>query len=358
MLSTPEDFSFFSVASQPYYIFAPDYTDASAGIRALYVLCHTLNCLGYEAYMADTRITPPQLRAPRLDANTLALHWLCGRSPIALYPEKIEGNPMHLPTVTRWLLNRPGHLGGPEDFDADDLIFHYMDWIVSDRLRPRSVTLTVPVTDAAVFHNDDNPHDGQRQGICYYANKYTAFGGKVAPYLVENGMSLGPENVLTREALAAILRRSEALYCYEQSAIIEESLRCGCPVILVSSSYCDWKQVGGDLLKTPGVAQEEQPDHLALAKAQMPNFLRMGRRFKYIYLDMVAAFVQRTQAHCNAAAQRYSAMGGASLEQAWALPHLRSEAMNRLFISSYSIHPEVFQLIQASLFQAVTPLGA
>ncbi|HEX5393752.1 MAG TPA: hypothetical protein VFW68_10740 [Rhodocyclaceae bacterium] len=351
MLSAPEDFNFFSIASQPYYIFAPDYKDASAGIRALYVLCHTLNCLGYEAYMADSRLTTPQLRAPRLDANTLALHWLSGRIPIALYPEMVEGNPIGIPVVARWLLNQPGHFGGPRDFDADDLLFYYMDWIVSENLRSRAVRLTVPVIDPTVFHNDDNPDDGQRRGVCYYANKYAAFGGKVAPSLIANGTSLGPENVLTRQELAAILRRSEALYCYEQSAIIEESLRCGCPVILVSSSYCDWKTMSGDLLDTPGVALEEQPDHLARAKEQMPKYLRMGKRFHRIYLDMIETFVQRTQAHCEAVSQRDSSTRGAELEKAWAFPHLRSGEMHNLFMSRYGVHSEVFRLVQASLFQ-------
>ncbi len=56
--------SFFGTQRSPYYIYAPDYRQSSAGIRALHYLCHFLNECGHEAYIS-ARLTRSGLRTRR-----------------------------------------------------------------------------------------------------------------------------------------------------------------------------------------------------------------------------------------------------------------------------------------------------
>ncbi|MEI7429016.1 MAG: glycosyltransferase family 1 protein, partial [Betaproteobacteria bacterium] len=106
------EISLFETRRSPYYILAPDFRHSSAGIRNLHYLCHVLNELGYEAYIAGAKTTSIHLRTPLLDIRTAEQHFCSGKTPIAVYPEIISGNPINTPVVARWLLNIPGHLGG------------------------------------------------------------------------------------------------------------------------------------------------------------------------------------------------------------------------------------------------------
>ncbi len=346
----PEDLDFFATKSGPYYIYAYNYRNTSAGNRALYTLCHALNCLGQEAYITNSQLVPPQLRTPLLDSNTLIKHFLTGRTPIAVYPEVVAGNPVRLPVVARWLLHKPGHFSGVADYDADDLFFHFMNWVVPDDMKGRSAQLTVPITDPTIFNNKNNPHDRQRQGVCYYAHKLGLLGGEVDPEIKRHGTSLGVEHPHTREELASILRRSEALYCYEHSALIEEALRCGCPVILVSSAYCNWKKEGGELLNTPGVALEEEPDHLERAKAQVANYIRPTNQLNYFYVGMIEEFIRLTQAQRDTVASKRAASPRKAIENIWAAPQRRSAETDGAFMKFYGIAPENFRQVEEHLY--------
>ncbi|MFC6806047.1 hypothetical protein ACFQE2_10095 [Methylophaga thalassica] len=56
--------SFFECINLPFYIYAPDFSQKSAGIRALHYLCHGLNEMGREAYLVGTDIESETLRTP------------------------------------------------------------------------------------------------------------------------------------------------------------------------------------------------------------------------------------------------------------------------------------------------------
>ncbi|MRD73051.1 hypothetical protein GH865_07300 [Rhodocyclus tenuis] len=232
----------FGRTRHPYYILAPDFTPRSAGIRCLHLLCHALNELGEEAYLFHAKTTSPKLRTPLLDAETLRRHFTLGLYPVAVYPEVYAGNPLQLPAVARWLLNRPGHLGGDSVFPESDLLFAYDGWCIPPGMN--LPYLSMPSTDTTVFNNDNNPADSQRRGACYYANKALAFGAKIRPEHRQL-TSLCHDIPRSPAEIADILRRSEVLYCYEQSAIIHEARACGCPVLLVSSEYWDVDQEHG-----------------------------------------------------------------------------------------------------------------
>lgn len=226
--------SLFKRSRHPYYIIAPDYTAKSAGIRCLYELCHALNECGEEAYIAFSHQSTPYLRAPLLRPENVEDHFVSGRFPIGVLAEVYSGNPLKLPVVARWLLNKPGHLSGAAGFQKTDLVFAYDDWVFDDDYAPPM--LSIPTTDSRVFHNRDNPQDLQREGFCYYAHKALTRGIEIDPGL-QQGISLCHDIPRSHEEIAAILRRSGALFCYENTALIHEALACGCPVLIVPSDY-------------------------------------------------------------------------------------------------------------------------
>ncbi len=282
--------SFFGTQRSPYYIYAPDYRQSSAGIRALHYLCHFLNECGHEAYIS-ARLTRSGLRTPRLDGKTLKDHFLAGRNPIAVYPEVYSGNPLRMGTVARWLLNKPGHLSGDKTFPESEIIFYFDSWVLPPDMQAQQ--LRVPTLDVRIFNNIDNEFDRQRQGFCYYANKFLAFGGTVPDEIKRHGVSLGQENRLSRREIASQLRKAKALYCFEQTALIMEARACGCPVLLVPTDYqpaSEWSNIpAGAALSTDHKPLSWLQDELRAFPQEMQRELELTER-------MVRQFIERTQA--------------------------------------------------------------
>lgn len=285
------DISFFSAKSQPYYIYVNNYSPKSAGIRALYSLCHVLNELGMEAYILGAMEDHLTLRTPRLSITDVIRHEKTRRIPIAVYPEVVKGNPYQLPNVVRWLLNKPGLLGGPESFDDDELIYAFDAYFIPEG--NSYPLMTVPVVDNAIFNNDDNPHDNQRSGSAYYANKYIVNGGKLTHH-VQNSISLCQDQSLTPHQIADVLRRVEVLYCYEPSAIVQEATLCGCPTVIIRSDYTDKNlryPIAGD-----GIASTDSPEDIDFAKATIGRYKIQNDIFQQTCMQHVKDFVKNTQA--------------------------------------------------------------
>ena len=126
----------FRTSSRPYYVWAPDYRETSSGVRVLHLLCHALNSIGEEAYVT-TAVTNPALRTPTLDRGVVERHEASDRKPIAVYPEVVSGNPLGAEAVVRFLLNRPGFLGGDSQFDSAEFVVAYKHEFVTSGVTPR-----------------------------------------------------------------------------------------------------------------------------------------------------------------------------------------------------------------------------
>ena len=282
--------SFFGSRHQPYYICAPDYRQSSAGTRCLHYLCHSLNEMGLEAYISPALTTSPYLRTPRLTKDIVRGHFISGRRPIAVYPDTVSGNPLSAPTVARWLLNRPGHLGGDTHFPADDLLFYFDPWTLPEGMS--GDMLRMPTVDTRLFNNIDNEFEGRRSGFCYYANKYLSFGGEISQHFIQNGTSLCHDIPRSHEQIAAILRQSETLYCYEPSAIVQEALACGCAVVIVSSDYWEKSKWAA---RAFGARLDSDTANLELVKAEVSAYrqhIEEEQQRAWAQLDI---FVHRTQ---------------------------------------------------------------
>jgi glycosyltransferase involved in cell wall biosynthesis len=254
--------SFFNCINLPYYIYAPDFTQKSAGIRALHYFCHALNEMGREAYLVGTDKDSETLRTPLLTSKDIIRHVKSGLMPIMVYPEVVTGNPLNMPFVVRWWLNKPGHLGGDETAAADEMVFTYSDGFVPDGMQVD--LLNIPLIDKNLFNNENNPHDQQRSGACFYANKFLAKGGELTAH-ADEATSLCQDRSLTHAEIADILRRSAVLYCYEPTALIGEALLCGCPVVMIDSTFL--KQNMREPIHGPGIAYSSEPDAIEKARA-------------------------------------------------------------------------------------------
>jgi hypothetical protein len=264
--------NFFSANHFPYYIYAPDYVQQSAGIRALHYLCHALNESGWEAYVTCER-TIPHLRTPVLNEVVIKQHHVSGRMPIMVYPEIVSGDPLAVGgVVVRWLLNRPGLIGGDKTFPADNLIFTYDQLYLFDGMQAEM--LHIPTCDLSIFNNDHNLDDNARELVCFYAHKFLHNGGKLTEH-VKDAISLGKEYRPTHYEMASILRRAKILYVYEPTALITEALLCGCPVSVIETEY--WRNNMANYICTGdiGVVMDDSPESLAMATANVHKYREM-----------------------------------------------------------------------------------
>lgn len=282
--------NFFTCTRRPYYIVSGDFENKFAGIRALHYLCHMLNQLGAEAYLLGCQKVNTKLNTPLLQTADVLRHHSLELTPIVVYPETVRGNPFAAANVVRWLLNKPAHLGGDKAFADTEMLFAFSaDFIPAGMEIP---LLRVPVVDSSVFHNRDNPNDGQRQVVCYYANKYLAKGGRLTEH-AEGARSLCQDVKLTQTQLADILRQSELLLCYEPSSIVAEALLCGCPVAMVPTPYLQGTEQD---FQGPGIAFGTETSALAEAKATVSKATADYQRLEQECIDHVKWFLQASRA--------------------------------------------------------------
>jgi len=290
----------------PYYIVSPDYTDSSSGIIAMHLLCHALNLSGKEAYVTryifdwqqpvsvirnSVKNSPEigvnkHLRTPVLKIDDIERHKLIGKNPIAIYPEIIQGNPLNLSCVSRYILNVPGLLGGDTVFDENELKFYYRDEFAE--LNIKFNRLYLPTCDLSLF-NLDNTSDLDRNGVYFYINRYR---GEVPLQEITKGATeISFRYKRTLQELSEIFKTAEMLYSYEPSALCGEALLCGCPVVYLPNKLLTEIPSVEDFGNT-GIAWGALPEQIEHAKATVKNFYPM-------YLEMEEAFWQELDSFIN-----------------------------------------------------------
>lgn len=219
------------VASGPptrgYVIFTCSYTPNSAGISCLYRLCDELNRRGYPSFMTGGKETASHLQAPLLD--TAVAEEICAQGYTAIYPETIPGNPLQAPSVIRWVLNRPGLLGGDEVYPESERVFYYSD-VFRPYIKNRVIgKLYMPTIDESLFYCDD-PDLSNRSLECFYIGKSQWQDG-----IVDRTRAFEiTRDTPRKQELGKLFRASRVLYCFDNSTILTyEALLCGCPVVIV-----------------------------------------------------------------------------------------------------------------------------
>lgn len=256
----------------PYYIVAPPYTRTSAGVRVLHLLCHSLNRRGQTAYLLfypalpwRKRLVAPDLLTPILTPFVVQSHFERGLSPIMVYPETVSGNPFNSPCVVRYVMNFPGLLGGDKEYDANELCYSYSQVLAKETHFPDNI-LFLPPTDTHIFYPE--PEKNKRQGTCFYADKYKiAHKGKL--FEITKDSTEITRNLPTSQSpqeIAALFRRSELFFTYENTALATEAVLCGCPTVFLPNPHLTEiiaiKELGAD-----GMAWGAEPAEIERAKA-------------------------------------------------------------------------------------------
>lgn len=216
-------------ASRPggFVIQAPCYAPNSAGVGCLYRLCDLLRARGYPAFITGSRRTAPQFDAPLITAEDAAE--LCSIGFTALYPETVPGNPLRASSVIRWVLNRPGLLGGDPVYAAGETVYYYAEAFLPYIRNDVAGRLYMPTIDERIFFADGR--DLAIRGVeCFYVGKSAWREGVCDRRVTYEITRTSP----AKAELGRLLRASRVLYCFDNSTILTyEALLCGCPVVIV-----------------------------------------------------------------------------------------------------------------------------
>ena len=241
---------------------------------------------GYNAWIlpvpqGDGLVVNPRLQTPLLTMEIAAYHYEKGLTPVVLYPETIQGNPLAAPVRGRWIGNYPGLLGGGTSYDPDEICFAHSRHLARVVGASANV-LCIPTVDTDVF----KPAPGTtKKGTCFYAGKFQAVHEQSVSGLPDGCVEITRSEPASRAALAALFQRSEAFYCFEDSALINEAALCGCPVVMMKNKFFFWP-LGIEEMGWDGYAWGDDPAEVARAT------LTVGRAFDNYVRNIPASFAQ------------------------------------------------------------------
>jgi hypothetical protein len=282
--------------TNPYYIYAPCYTRASAGIRVLHLLCHWLNRKGQRAYIVpfqdETHYTNLDLLTPLLTPEIEFHHFENGNVPIVLYPEVIPGNPLGGQKVARYVLNYPGLLGGETEYNPKELVWLYSQHLAKETDRCDGV-LHMPVIDEKIFNSGTGL---VRSGSVYYASKFKNLHKQKVFGIPSDSIEITrdlPDSPQPHE-IAEMLQKAEYFYCFENTALATEAVLCGCPAVFVPNQFLK-HPIAVEELGWDGFAWGTAPDELSRAKATVSRALFNYRQTVSEFFTQLERFIAATQ---------------------------------------------------------------
>lgn len=256
-----------------FYVWAPRWVDASAGIRALHYFCDALNQQGETAYLV---LTEPRhngeprmnskLFTPPLTQEIVDAHHSSQRPAIAVYPETVSGNPLNADLVVRLLMNFSGALGGPGEFDQDEYILAFSKKIAADYYKKtgsKPQVLFIPPVDPEEFAFQTEKDNYQ----VVYAGKYRAFVGKPPEVGTLPSVEIfrdGPKKQ-SREQVKKLLANASVFYSFENSSLVTESILSGTPAGFITSKFLG-EIIAEDELGWDGAFLGDSPEELKRAR--------------------------------------------------------------------------------------------
>lgn len=300
----------FPADTSPYYVAAPPYTRFSAGVKALHLLCHSLNARGQRAYLLPLAsagtfdpdsFCAPDLLTPMLTERIARHYFEKQQTPITIYPEIVAGAPFGGVSVVRYILNFPGLLGGDRLFDPAELCFSYSKVLAASTSAKENV-LFIPTSDTRIFYPPRA--EAPRTGSCFYASKYKRHHDGKLFEVTKHSLEITSDlpSSPTQEQIAELFRKSEIFYTYENTALATEATLCGCPVVFLPSEHLT-SIIASEELGMDGYAWGTAPDEVARAKATVRNaFENYARKTREFYKSL-NIFIAKTQEHAKAKKQ-------------------------------------------------------
>lgn len=220
-----------------FYIWAPEYVEYSSGIKALHLLCDRLNGLGYEAYVTAS-VNNKNLKTPQITPELIQAHKLESRLQIAIYPEVQMGNPLLVPNVIRYLLNKPNFFLKTSwfgYFHQDEQVLHYDDVFAVPWVKSKKVC--IQVVDRNLFKLPAKPGT-DRSGFLVYSHRVSP-DLDLIPSWCQPFEVISMANPRSPTELAGLYKKSAGMIVFERTSAATEAMLCGCPVIFCSSYGLD-----------------------------------------------------------------------------------------------------------------------
>ena len=268
-----------------YLIWAPPYRRTSAGNTVLHKLCHLLNEKGLTAYITGK----PNPEWNEKFADTQKIKELVSEDAIVVYPEIITGNPFFARFVVRYVLNKPGLLGGTKRYNKRELLFAYYCMLGKNLGREFEV-LEIPYFDWGLFNDDSNY---KRAGIVFCAGK----GGRTPRIReTESATEITRKYPPTHEGLAELFKKSELFYSYDNfTGLTIEARLCGCPVVIIPDRNYSKEEIladGNDIGLSYGLDDIDHAKNTVYQFGEMYKE-RIKRNFK------IDNFINITQDFCK-----------------------------------------------------------
>lgn len=250
--------------SRPYVILTPQYNHKIGGVRVLHHLMIELINAGYPCRIVNNKKDKAK------------------PDEIAIYPEIYSGNPLEATRVARWVLYRPGELGGDKVYDESELVFVF-DHMFLDSVKNKVYgMLNLPYLELDLFKVTNY---GDREATCYYEGK-----GKVNQPIPIDSIEITKSYPQTREGLADLFNRCKTFYCFDPMTImIYEAPLCGCPTVLLNNYEAHKMsslELNGVCDKEEDIDQARQTMHLV-----KEDFIQLKERFK----EQLQQFIEITQ---------------------------------------------------------------
>jgi hypothetical protein len=279
-----------------FYVVAPRYVRTSAGIRAMHLICHWLNRIGFRAYMHIDppwlgTATSPELLTPILTQSIVDLDYQRGLMPIVIMGEVAFRNPLNTGLVVRFVGNYPGLLGGPEKFSPTERVLAYSAEIAKS-IGDVFAILYVPAIDTRIY----NPPAtiSERIGACAYLGKYRdVHGGK--PFgLPEGTMIFDRDEIsgLSPSDIRTLFYKREYFYAFEDTALLTEAALCGCiPVLMLNDHFS--LPLGLREIQFAGHAIGPTEAEIERARGTLPQVVEIYKKLIQVFPEQLADVAKR-----------------------------------------------------------------
>ena len=214
--------------NRPVYVVAPSFILRDGGTVVLHRLAHLLHESGF-----DVSLVPTHFRGP-LNEYKCGFSGVPVVSPndaapkgVVIYPEIVGGNPLGCEFVVRWLLNRPGVIGGDVKFSEDEHFFIYStNHYAADEEFLNYPLLAISWLRRDVFYPMNSDRALNVVGWFHKGSKYHP--AEVVPdnlFLLDN---------LSDMQRAVMLNLSKMLISYDPHSFMTlQAIMCGCMPIIV-----------------------------------------------------------------------------------------------------------------------------
>jgi hypothetical protein len=219
------------VSAEPvFYLIARSFSENSAGIRAIHMLCHELKNLGFDAFLVGVDkplVTSQGLNTPLLTKKIRNDHFKSGVKVISVQDESVIGLPLKGNVSVIWSLNHVGYLAG--DKKSKEIRRPLLNFVYAKELNSSATRLFVNTVNYEFFKNFEPGL--VRDTKLFYAGKLKSLGIQVKK--PEGAIEIFRSGPLkqTRLELRSLFSRSSVLYLAEDSAMALEAAICGCPTV-------------------------------------------------------------------------------------------------------------------------------